>query len=319
MTRACLLLALLLAAPAAAQDVVEVTFQLNDALIKDRVVPGARVRASAARGDAAPTLAEGETDAQGRVTLALAPGAVFVDYAAPRYVPLVDSETRVERAGQVITTSLVPDLEGEGPVGPRRLAVVLNWGSDAAHVKDADSHLLHEASGAHVAFHQREQAVDGRLLSLDVDDTDWGGPETITLLDPPAGTYRYWVHAYSSGAALGASDVVVRVIDGGRLLLEARPPAACDAVWSPFEALEVRADGEVLVDAWTEAEVAGGAAAHVASSVSARLWSFATPGPAPSSAPTATDEQPPLLGCFLCTLIVAGVVGFFVYAVRYKA
>jgi len=48
-----------------------------------------------------------------------------------------------------------------------------------------------------------------------VDDTDWGGPETVTLTDPPPGSHVYWVHDYSGPpATLGTSDVVVRVVIG---------------------------------------------------------------------------------------------------------
>ena len=101
--------------------------------------------------------------------------------------------------------------------GGREVRIILNWGSRADQVEDADSHLACPcgARTGHVYYRNRTHEAPDHKVELDVDDTDWGGPETITLTRPVPGTYLYWVHDYSGPpATLGASDVVVRVVIG---------------------------------------------------------------------------------------------------------
>ena len=54
--------------------------------------------------------------------------------------------------------------------------------------------------GPHVYYKSRS-TKPGTTSELDVDDTDWGGPETITLTNPAKGSYLYWVHDYSGPPA----------------------------------------------------------------------------------------------------------------------
>jgi hypothetical protein len=155
------------------------------------------------------------------------------------------------------------NLESVGLEGKRRIAVVLNWGSEPRQVKDADSHLLCGcgAQSAHVYFASKTQNVEGRVLSLDVDDMDWGGPETIQVVDPPPGTYWYWVHQYSESGTLGGSDVVVRVLDGDRVAGEYRPPQDVSArQWRPFESILVDKLGDVRIVPFTDAALQQGQA-----------------------------------------------------------
>lgn len=279
---ACLLLVLACLAPAQdapppAQEVpageVPVGFVVNDALVKDQALAGVRV--SAARVAGGHDGPEGTTDAGGRVELRLAPGKWFVSYALQGYVPLGDTPLEVAGPGQVVTTSLIPALEGEGPGGgpvQRRVALVLNWGADrASHVRDADSHLALEHT--HVYFGARNPR-DG--MALDVDDTDWGGPETITLIEPGPGRYVYWVHDWSDGPGqLGSSSVVVRLLVGDTLVgTWAAPAHATTRVWRPFQALEVTPDGTVTVRDFTPAELSAGQDLNVPGAVTAATgWS----------------------------------------------
>jgi hypothetical protein len=118
-------------------------------------------------------------------------------------------------------------------------------------VRDADSHLQCACSpeGTHVYFgakvHRVEPSLRGPVVpphaaELDVDDMDWGGPETITLTDPPPGEYRYWVNNYSNNAYLSASSVVVRVVVGDAVVGEYRIPAELKSrEWRPFAAIRV--------------------------------------------------------------------------------
>lgn len=252
---------------------VAVGFVVNDALVKDQALAGVQVTAArAAGGHDGP---QGTTDASGRVELRLAPGAWFVSYSLQGYVPLADTPLEVTGPGQVVTTSLIPALEGEGPGGgpvQRRVALVLNWGSDqGSQVRDADSHLA--LDNAHVYFGSRTPR-DG--LALDVDDTDWGGPETITVLEPAQGRYVYWVHDWSDGPGkLGSSGVVVRLLVGDTLVGTWPAPArATSRVWRPFQALEVTSDGTVSVRDFTPEELTAGQDLDVPGEVTAATgWS----------------------------------------------
>ena len=231
--------------PVTAQEVYRVVFEVNDATVKGKVLPGVQVRVARSAGEE-PTLS-GETDANGRFECQLSPGTYAVSYLLPGYVPIPDSPTVVSGDGQVITTTLSMMLEAEGAApGERRIRIILNWGSETSQVRDADSHLLCPCGGesAHVYYAAKEHAGADHTVDLDVDDTDWGGPETVTLHDPPPGDYRYWVYDYSGeGPTLGESDVVVRVLVGDELTAEYRAPAnASERAWWPFKALSVGPD-----------------------------------------------------------------------------
>lgn len=253
-------LGLLLAGTAAA-DELPVVFVVNDALTKDRLLAGVQVSAAASAG-AAPA-ARGTTDAQGRVTLTLAPGEWLISYALAGYVPLADTPLTVVSAGQQVTTSLLPSLESEGGASgapiQHRIALVLNWGSEQdRQVRDADSHLAVDET--HVYFGHKVDARGASHLELDVDDMDWGGPETVTVRDPEPGHYVYWVHDWSGGpGALGGSEVVVRLLVDDAVAGEWRaPPTATARVWRPFARLEVDEAGAVRVVAFEEPELQRG-------------------------------------------------------------
>jgi hypothetical protein len=239
---------------------VEVRFELNDAQVKGRALAGVVVRVAPAGGGR--ELATGATGADGRFTARLLPGSYEVSYRLDGYVPYTSEATEVREAGQLVTVSLSRLLEATAS-GGRDVRIILNWGSRPDQVRDADSHLAC-ACGApdrHVYFRHRSHELDGHKVELDVDDTDWGGPETITLTHPVPGSYLYWVHDYSGPeATLGASDVVVRVVIGAEQAGEFRAfKGLTRRAWRPFKAIEVGADGRPTVVRWSEDEIAEGA------------------------------------------------------------
>jgi hypothetical protein len=245
-----------------------VTFQLNDALIKDKALAGVDIRVTSGSmpdgGDPA-TVFEGTTDRQGRLQAPLAAGSYAATYQKPGYVSIEGSPLTVRAAGQLITTSLTPILES-GASRQRIVRVVLNWGSDSSQVKDADAHLAPQGGPADAEVYFSEKRFDGPdgfSIELDVDDMDWGGPETITLTEPPPGSYLYWVHNYSDDSSLGASEVVVRVFFDDRLTGEYRAPKAAEQrYFRPFQAIVVDAESGVSVREFDgQAMVAG---AHLA-------------------------------------------------------
>lgn len=262
MRRALAALALALtAATAAAQPAADVLvrFELNDALVKGRVLPGVSVRVERPGGGG--SVNAGQTGADGRWATRLAPGTYEVSYRLEGYVSYTSEATEVREEGQLVTVSLSPVVEATEAMA-RDVRLILNWGSRSDQVKDADSHLACACGDAtrHVFFRNRKHERAGHAVELDVDDTDWGGPETITLTQPPKGSYTYWVHDYSGPPALlGASDLVVRVLIGGQPAGEFHVfKGLTRRTWRPFKAIRVGGEGGPAVVRWTEDELAEG-------------------------------------------------------------
>jgi hypothetical protein len=249
-------------APGPPAEGFEVVVQVNDSMVKDKALSGVRILLTT--GSAPNPVLLGETGADGRLVVRLAPGEARLSYQRQGYVSILDSPVQVREEGQVITTTMTMLLEAdgaEGRAGPRRVQIVLNWGSDDSQVRDADSHLVCGCErGAHVYFgNKSHQGSLGHRVELDVDDVDWGGPETITLSDPPPGEHIYWVHNFSQDANLADAEAVVRVVIGDRLAGEFRlePGWTVDA-WRPFRSIQVAADGAVRLVSWNPSEIAAG-------------------------------------------------------------
>lgn len=236
--KAWLVPALLLVVLPVHAEPVQLSFRINDALVKDRLLPGVHIQIRA-MVDGGAVAAEGTTCPTGELSIQIEPGAWLASYEKEGYIT-VDSALEVVES-KVITVSLTPLLErGVGPV-QRRIAIVLNWGMDEdTHVRDADAYLGWE-EGKQVYFVDKKYGSGLFRVSLDVDDMDWGGPETITLVDPPPGRYFYWVSNYSGPPeTLGGSEVAVRVIIGDSPAGEYRISGGVDSeIWRPFEAIEV--------------------------------------------------------------------------------
>lgn len=244
-----------------AVEAIEVRFELNDAQVKGRLLPGVGV--SVLRPGGGDPVAAGITGADGRFAARLAPGSYQVSYRLDGYVPYTSEATELAAEGQLVTVSLSRMLEATGVAG-RDVRIVLNWGSQPDQVKDADSHVACAcgATDRHVFYKARQHQGGDHGVELDVDDTDWGGPETITISRPAKGRYLYWVHDYSGDgppAVLGSSDLVVRVLIGSEQHGELRVPRGLTRrAWRPFNAIDVGADGVPTLVRWSEDEIAEG-------------------------------------------------------------
>ena len=130
------------------------------------------------------------------------------------------------------------------PVGSGSLVrIVLTWGQNPS---DLDSHLTGPAVGGgrfHVFYPSanRTYEVDGvTYAELDVDDTNSFGPETISIYQQIAGTYRYSVHDFtnideSNSSALANSGAQVRVFRGADLVQTFNVPSGGGTLWTVFE------------------------------------------------------------------------------------
>jgi hypothetical protein len=296
--------AVLAAAQAAAPAPVTVRFELNDAQVKGRALEGVAVRVSAASGGG--EVASGRTGAEGSFAARLAPGTYQVSYRLEGYVPYTSGATEVREDGQLVTVSLSRLLEATES-GGREVRIILNWGSRPDQVRDADSHVACPCGAAdrHVYYQARVHQAGEHKVELDVDDTDWGGPETITLTRPVPGTYLYWVHDYSGPpATLGASDVVVRVVIGSREAGEFRVfKGITKRAWRPFKAIEVGADGIPSLVRFTEDEIAE--AADLAVPVNLQP---PEPSSAPAPAPSPTGWRWPVPPVALLVLVLLALM-----------
>ena len=287
---------------------VSVRFELNDAQVKGRALEGVAISVSpvAVGGD----VASGRTAAGGRWTARLPAGTYEVSYRLEGYVPYTSGATEIRDEGQLVTVSLSRLLEATESRG-REVRIILNWGSRPDQVRDADSHLACPcgASDRHVYYQARVHEAAGHKVELDVDDTDWGGPETITLTRPVPGTYLYWVHDYSGPpATLGASDVVVRVVIGSQEAGEFRVfRGVTRRAWRPFKAIEVSAEGIPSLVRFTEDEIAEAADLAVPAELQPPEDASATPPTAPGEpAPPSTLSRPILyLLVFLLFVLIA--------------
>jgi hypothetical protein len=281
---------------------VTVRFELNDAQVKGRALEGVAISVSPAAGGG--EIASGRTSSDGRWTVRVAPGTYLVTYRLEGYVPYTSGAAEVREEGQLVTVSLSRMLEATES-GGREVRIILNWGSRPDQVRDADSHVACPCGSrlGHVYYQNRTHEAAEHRVELDVDDTDWGGPETITLTRPAPGTYLYWVHDYSGPpATLGASDVVVRVVIGSQEEGEFRIfKGVTRRAWRPFKAIEVSRDGVPTLVRFTEDEIAEAADLAVPAELQPSDSAPATP-PAPAEPATPSRFPAPIF--YLLVFIV---------------
>lgn len=152
---------------------------------------------------------EVETDADGVFRIEHAPTGTFdVVITAPGFLRATVEDVVIGNG----TFTLDPVALAEvPPVGSFR--VVLNWGDSP---RDLDAHLT-GPDGAGGRYHVYYGNTNEGGATLDHDDTDSYGPETITFTTPHDGVYRYSVHNYSDQSADGtagmANNAVVRLYD----------------------------------------------------------------------------------------------------------
>lgn len=132
------------------------------------------------------------------------------------------------------------------PVESTEYRVILNWNETPT---DLDSHLL-GASGVddgqydyHLYF--RNMAAYGEesseIATLDVDDTNGEGPETVTFKASDAGKYTYYIHNYSrenyGDLPLKDSGATVELYKGDKLVKKYAVPTDFDEnsnIWGVF-------------------------------------------------------------------------------------
>ena len=189
-------------------------------------------------------------------------GTYDVTTSAAGYVGVTRSGVNVIAGANAAlgTLSTVPTARAN------ELRVVLEWGACGAGLLapcDLDSHLTGpRSSGArfHVfypsvfrSFSETIETTAGPVTTsatLDVDDTNGSGPETITLTNQVAGQYRYYVHNYSGRAGgtplLIQSGARVRVFRGATEIASFTVPTSWGGTGNPTFWEVFSLDGETL-------------------------------------------------------------------------
>lgn len=108
--------------------------------------------------------------------------------------------------------------------GQGQVQFTLTWGnSESGASADIDSHLIGPGADGtpfHIYYSDPDYYLDGeRYADLDVDDTDYEGPEHTTIYQETPGIYRFYIHNYSESDVensdmLSKSHVQVRVTIG---------------------------------------------------------------------------------------------------------
>ena len=96
---------------------------------------------------------------------------------------------------------------------PGEIRMVLNWGENPS---DLDSHLkTPQINGQryHIMYSNRGSSNSNPFVTLDVDDTDGYGPETITIKQTFSGTYLYYIYQYSSTGNFSESGASIQIFN----------------------------------------------------------------------------------------------------------
>jgi uncharacterized protein YfaP (DUF2135 family) len=107
----------------------------------------------------------------------------------------------------------------------------LHWG---ATPEDLDSHLetpLIEGYEYHVYWGDEGETNAAPYAMLNLDDTDGEGPETITIYQFFAGTYKYYVNNYSESPELTQSNAYVQIWTDQGLVNTINVPTTGTGYW----------------------------------------------------------------------------------------
>ncbi|MCF8230305.1 MAG: S8 family serine peptidase [Bacteroidales bacterium] len=189
------------------------------------------------------------SDSQGNYSISDVPsGALTADYSAnPQWgvVPLTVQFTDLSGYGKQTLTcskagyvtyeddhvSVPPDipLNYDINLSPQlstgEMRFVLSW---QATPPDLDLHLLTpdiEGTNYHIYWDEMGSADQPPYATLDTDEMEGFGPETITIVQMFGGTYKVYVHQYDEDAPLAGSGAMVKIYNENGLLKTVNVPS----------------------------------------------------------------------------------------------
>lgn len=182
-----------------------------------RGLPGVTV--TARQAGSGTTVGSAVTSSDGSYEFPLFPGDYLVDFQRDEYAPILAVPTHIwDRQTTTLNQTMSKVL------GDNQFRIVLRWTTPKPDaVRDVDSYLS-DPTGRNFNFQNRGGASYD--VDLDVDDTTWEGPETITIHTLRQGTYVYYVNNYNTrGAyALSNSDISIDVYRGASRVKQYRVP-----------------------------------------------------------------------------------------------
>lgn len=218
----------------AGEDLMEAVF--------DGTASGRIINASTGYGiaDVKLTFREGSNNQYGDVVLEIKTdnqGSYSVDLDEGRYTVCAEAQGFLTEYFEISVvkgmTMAGQDLSMSSTLNAGQARIVLEWGANPA---DLDAHL--QTPSGEISYMNKE--IDG-VASLDVDDTNGFGPETIVIDDVSKGNYTYFVFNYSDSyysedaCRLSASGATVKVYMPG----ESQPqvfnvPNGTGLLWNVF-------------------------------------------------------------------------------------
>lgn len=178
------------------------------------------------------------TDSSGNYTDSTLPGR---NYTAEAILPgYTTGYFTVTSLGTLARPNQDGTINPTLPAGQTR--AILTWGDIPF---DLDSHMSGPLSGStsrfHVYYSSRGSSTAAPFANLDVDDTSGYGPETTSIYQQTAGTYRFSVYDFTNGSItnsfqLSASGAKVRIYNSTGLIATFNVPAnQSGTLWSVFE------------------------------------------------------------------------------------
>ena len=145
----------------------------------------------------------------------------------------IDSSKAVSLAENVDLTD--QDLVLSPVLADNEIRIVLTWNQSPA---DLEAHLT-QPGDAGCRYHCYYFNKTIPTATLDLDDRNGYGPETITITDKVSGTYRYYVHdftnRYANSRWLALSGAQVKVYSGNREPVVFTVPSGYGNVWHVFD------------------------------------------------------------------------------------
>jgi len=177
-----------------------------------------------------------ETDMEGKIKFPKIgeDGDIGVHFNAEGYIP---TDVNVEVvAGTIFNNriSVSPEMAIE------YVRIILDWGR---HPRDLDSHFTKDKQ-YHISYRNMKVSDDG-IATLDRDDTDSFGPETITIKEIDTDShYMFWVQDFTNrddnnSKSLSKSGATIKVYGNGELMESVTvPPGQRGNKWNVFEIIK---------------------------------------------------------------------------------
>jgi hypothetical protein len=174
-----------------------------------------------------------ETDPEGKIIFPRTEedGDIGVHFKAKGFI---DTDINVEVvAGTIFNNrvSVSPEMAIE------YMRIILDWGRSP---KDLDAHLTKDKK-YHISYRDKKVSDDG-IATLDRDDTDSFGPETITVKEIDGDShYIFWVQDFSNrndnnSKSLSKSGATIKVYGNGELMESVSVPSGERGnKWNVFE------------------------------------------------------------------------------------